>query len=177
MLNVFAPALAEYAHPAIVAGLDADMEADMQHCLSILPARYDQVCPETGALVVVLRLQLQPATHVFRFQDEAFSEENFSSYLAQLAALYKSSEPFCLVFDFTLMRCPPMYFFWKQLEFLQKYAADARRCVVWSLLIVGSPQTRDLLSLMFSIVPPQRPIRVVDTATVSYDEDQYPRGR
>lgn len=124
---------------------------------------------EPGALAAVFQLELQQNAYVFIFQDEAFTATNFAFYLSQLEALYATAEAFVLVMDFTHLRWPPMTFFWRQVAFLRDHADDMRRCVIWSLLIVRSPELRGLLNLLFQIVPPQRPFWVLDVATLAHE--------
>ena len=153
----------------------AGFGAEVEECMCVLGAQYQHLALEPGALAAVFQLDLQRPSYVFLFQDEAITDTNFTFYLSQLEALYASPEPFCLVMDFARMRWPPMTFFWKQVAFLRNHIADTRRCVIWSLLIVRNAEMRNLLRLLFHIVPPQRPFWVVDSAALRSQGQDVPR--
>ena len=142
---------------------------DVDECVHALAAHHGHWPREPGALAAVFQLELQQDAYVFIFQDEAFTTANFAFYLSQLEALYAAPEPFVLVMDFTHLRWPSMTFFWRQVAFLD-HAHDMRRCVIWSLLIVPSRELRGLLNLLFTIVPPQRPVWVLDAPALRHME-------
>jgi hypothetical protein len=94
------------------------------------------------------------ARAICRFDGIPTCEQEVTTYLNELDAIYKKNEPFHLLYDAEKIGRLPYEYIQKQSEFMRSRDSTTRQLVLRCAIIITSPITRMMLDALFFINKP-----------------------